>query len=446
MSKRVSILGGGESGAGAAVLAKKQGFEIWVSDLGTIKPEYRSLFEKNEIPFEEGQHSEEKILQSDLVIKSPGIPDRVALVQKIREKGVELISEVEFAARYTKGRVIAITGSNGKTTTTSLIYKILEDAGLDVALGGNIGKSFAMQVAENDRDFHVVEVSSFQLDDIISFQPWIAVLMNITPDHLDRYAYKMENYVRSKFRITENQQEGDFFIWCNEDPESIKGLKKHPTKARKLGFGIESSEGAIAWIQDNTTITVNMDQDTFSFEYEMMRLQGRHNMYNTMAAAIVAKVLDVRNDTIRESLTDFRNVEHRMEPVASVGGIEFINDSKATNVNSAWYALESINKKIVWLAGGVDKGNDYKILVPLVEKKVKSIIVLGEDARKFHEAFGTKVDLILNVESMEEAVKMGYHFADKGDAVLLSPACASFDLFDNYEHRGREFKYQVKKL
>ena len=446
MTEKVAILGAGESGTGAAILAKKEGYEVWVSDFGTIKATYKKLLEKHEIAFEEGGHTEQKILDSDLIIKSPGIPETAGIVKQIREKSIRLISEIEFASWYTDAMIIGITGSNGKTTVTSLIYHILKNAGVDVGLGGNIGHSFAELVATTNHSHYVIEISNFQLDDIEKFRPHIALLLNITPDHLDRYGYQMEGYIDSKFRIAENQTEEDYFLYCLEDPVTMEHLERKNIKAQKLGFGLEKQDKSISWIENNTTIEIQMEQERFNYNFDHLRLKGRHNAYNTMAAAIVARIIEVRKDNIRESLMDFKSVEHRLEPVAHVGGIEFINDSKATNVNSAWFALESVNDQVVWIMGGVDKGNDYQILVPMAEKKVKAIIILGSDTKKIHEAFGKKVGLIVKAESMKDAVNLSYHFADKDDTVLLSPACASFDMFDNYEHRGREFKKYVKNL
>lgn len=444
MSKKVTILGGQESGTGAAVLAMRQGMEPFVSDFGTISDEYKSVLQENGIPFEENQHSEEKILASDLVIKSPGVPEKAPMVKKIREAKIQIVSEIEFASWYTNATIIGITGSNGKTTTTMLTYETLKRGGLNVGLAGNIGQSFANAVATQNYTHYVLEISSFQLDDIEKFRPDIAVLLNITPDHLDRYDYEISKYAASKFRIAENQTEEDHFVYCVDDPLTLEHMPSS-IKSKKLGFGFEKKNDTIAWFE-YPTITVNMEQDKFNMDYDQMRLAGRHNIYNTMAAAIVARVLELKKDTIRESFSDFRNVEHRLEKVARVGGIEFINDSKATNVNAAWYALECVASPIVWIAGGVDKGNDYEILTPLVEKKVKTIIALGEDVLKIHKAFREKVDMIVNAGTMEEAVRLSYHMADKGDTVLLSPACASFDLFENYEDRGRQFKALVRDL
>lgn len=443
--KKLAILGGRESGVGAALLGKQQGYEVWVSDFGSIPDKFVQELETAQISFEQGGHDEAKILAADLVVKSPGIPEKAPIVKKIREKGIQLVSEIEFASWFAKGKMIAITGSNGKTTVTSMIGWVLSQAGLDVAVGGNIGESFARILAQGDHAYYVLEISSFQLDDIQKLKPWIAVLTNITPDHLDRYNYDISQYAASKYRITENQGPEDHFIYCLDDELTMKYMKDHPVTAQKHGFSINQKDGSAAWMDDKT-IRLQMFNDDFDLNYDRMTVRGQHNAYNTMAAAIVSRILDLRKDSIRESFADFQNIEHRLEKVAIVRGVEFINDSKATNVNSAWYALESVNKPMIWIAGGVDKGNDYSSIVPLVEKKVKTIIALGKDNRKIHEAFGPKVNLIINTIDMEEAVGLAYHLADKGDAVLLSPACASFDLFENYEERGRIFKNAVKDL
>lgn len=445
MSEKVVILGAQESGVGAAELARAKGYDVFLSEYKTVPEKYRGRLTESGIAFEEGGHTTSKILNADFVVKSPGIPEKAPIIQELRKAGKEIISEVEFASWFAKGKMIAITGSNGKTTTTSLIHHVLKKAGLDVACGGNIGTSFAKIISERDYEWYVLEVSSFQLDDIRKFRPWISVLLNITPDHLDRYEYSLDKYADSKFRVAENQLEGDYFIYCHEDPVTVQHLPEKNIRARKLAFGLQKKEGAAAWLEQNT-IMLNMDQETHHYNYEQMTLQGKHNVYNTMAAAIVARVMDIRKETVREAFSDFQNAEHRLEKVANVGGIEFINDSKATNVNSAWYALESMDRPVVWIAGGVDKGNDYSTIVPLVEEKVKAIVALGADVKKIHEAFGKKVNLIINAMSMEEAVRYAYSLSDKGDAVLLSPACASFDLFENYEDRGRKFKFFVKQI
>lgn len=443
--KQVVILGAGESGLGAALLAQKQGYALWVSDFGTVRSPFREELIAAGIPFEEQGHSEDKVLAADLVIKSPGIPEKAPIVRKIREQGIELISEIEFAYRHTDAKIIGITGSNGKSTTTKLIAHVMKKAGLNVAMVGNIGDSFARAVATGNYDHYVVEVSSFQLDDIRDFRPHIAVLTNITPDHLDRYENNFELYARAKFRITENQTAEDHFLYCMDDAATMERMPDQDIKAIPYGFSYDPSPGAVAW-QEHDAIQLTMNLDRSAFSIESMTLQGRHNMYNSMAAAISGRILGVRKDSIREAFSDFEGLEHRLEKVANVRGVQFINDSKATNVNSAWYALESVNRPIIWIAGGVDKGNDYNLLMPLVERKVKYIVALGEDVLKIHQAFSKKVDMIVNTRSMGEAVKMGYHLADDGDCVLLAPACASFDLFDNFEDRGRQFKEWVKQL
>lgn len=443
--KTVAILGGKESGVGAALLAKKEGYAVWVSDFGTIPDPFKAELDAAQIAWEEGKHTEEKILTADLIVKSPGVPEKAPIVKKIREKGLQLVSEIEFASWYTDAILIAITGSNGKTTTTLLIHHILKKAGFDAGCAGNIGDSFARMVATEDHGYYVLEVSSFQLDDIERFRPDIAVLTNITPDHLDRYDYELQNYVNAKFRIAENQTEDDHFIYCMDDTTTTENLLEKNIKAKLHGFAYDYQDGAVAWV-NKKTIQLEMNLDNSAFSIDAMTLQGRHNMYNSMAGAVVGRLLDVRKDKIRDAFSDFRNAEHRLEKVSVVRGVEFINDSKATNVNSTWYALESVGRPIIWIAGGVDKGNNYQILLPLVESKVKCIIALGEDVLKIHQAFSRKVDMIVNTNSMKEAVKLSYHLADKGDTVLLSPACASFDLFDDYQDRGRQFKNCVREL
>lgn len=467
MKKRLVILGAGESGTGCAILGLKQGYEVFVSDKGTIKEQYRNELNQHGVAFEEGQHTEELILNATEIIKSPGISDKADVIKHATAAGIPIISEIEFAGRYTDARHVCITGTNGKTTTTMLCYHILQKAGFNVGLGGNVGKSYARQVAENNFEYFVLELSSFQLDNTYTFRPDIAILCNITPDHLDRYNYEFQNYIDSKFRIAMNQKEDDFFIYCADDKITMENLSTHKIDAVKLPFayGSELKEGAYVLnnelvLLDNKptekdnqtqTHTTSNNQPNLTNNYLTMfindfALKGIHNSYNGMAAAIAANVLNIRKETIRESLMDFQNVEHRLEYVATIGGIEFINDSKATNVNSTWYALESMEKPVVWIVGGVDKGNDYESLLPMVKEKVKVIVCLGLDNTKIHAAFGKHVDLLLNTTSAEEAVKVAYRFAAKGDAVLLSPACASFDLFLNYEDRGHQFKAAVKNL
>ncbi len=441
----IVILGSGESGVGAAILAQKQGMDVFVSDLGKIKEEYKNELLALNIPFEEEQHSEDSILQASLIIKSPGIPDKAPLIKKAKEKNIPIISEIEFAYRYSKSKIIAITGSNGKTTTTSLIYHILEKAGYDVGLGGNIGTSFARQVAHGDKAFFVLEISSFQLDGCVDFKPHIAVLCNITEDHLDRYDYKFENYINSKLSITKNQTKDDYFIYCADDEVTMKYLHTVNANVNKIPFSYyqKVSEGAYA---ENEKIIIELNKNNFTMPINELALQGIHNTYNSMAAAIAAKLEGVRNEKIKESLEDFKSLEHRLEFVASVRSVDFINDSKATNVNSTWYALESMMKPTVLILGGVDKGNDYTLIKDLVKQKVKAIICLGKDNEKLHQAFADEVGYIVDTQSMQQAVAMAYNIAEKGDTVLLSPCCASFDLFENYQDRGRQFKRCVQNL
>lgn len=444
-TQRIVILGAGESGVGAAILAKKHGFDVFVSDFGKVSEKYAQILDENNILWEEKQHTESKILNAVEVIKSPGIPDKAPIIKKLVENQIPVISEIEFASRYTNAFIVAITGSNGKTTTTSLIYDMYLKAGKNVGLGGNIGQSFAYQVATFSYDYYVLELSSFQLDGIIHFKPDVAVLVNISPDHLDRYDYKYENYIDSKFRITMNQTENDIFIYCKDDEASVNYLSHHEIKAQKIPFSIKEKLEMGAYLE-NEEIIIKLKNKKFNMSIHKIGLVGQHNIYNSMAQAIVGNATDLRKDAIRESLQNFKNLEHRMEKVLKIGGKEFINDSKATNVNSTWYALESVQTPIVWIAGGVDKGNDYSALEHLVNKKVHTIVCLGLDNRNLHKAFGAHADLIINTQSMDEAVKVAYHFANKGDSILLSPACASFDLFQNYEDRGRQFKQAVKNL
>lgn len=449
MKQRLVILGSGESGVGSAILAKQKGYDVFVSDKGAIKDKYKKPLQENNIAFEEGQHTEDLILNATEVIKSPGIPEKAELVKKLRAKNIPVISEIEFAGRYTNAKKICITGSNGKTTTTMLTYHILKKAGYNVGLGGNVGKSFAMQVATENFDYYVLELSSFQLDDMYKFKADVAVLLNITPDHLDRYDYKFENYTKSKFRITQNQTETDAFVYCDDDVVMKEFMKHHEIKAQKLPFSIKHQiEGDGAYLNENqiTLNYKNQNQNPLIMTIEQLALQGKHNVYNSMAASLAARIVDVRKETIRESLQDFQNVEHRLEFVASINGIEFINDSKATNVNSAWYALESMQKPTVWICGGQDKGNDYNELLDIVKHKVKAIVCLGVDNAKIIDAFKGVVDTIVETKTAADAVAASYKLAKKGDAVLLSPACASFDLFQNYEDRGMQFKGAVRSL
>ena len=444
-TKKLTVLGGGESGVGAAILGLKKGFSVLVSDNGSIKDEYKSILIKQGIPFEEKTHSENIILSSDIVVKSPGIPDTITLIKKLLSKNVPVISEIEFAGRYTSAKTICITGSNGKTTTTLLTYEMLKRAGLKVGLAGNVGKSFALQVAENDFDFYVIELSSFQLDGMIEFRANIAILLNITPDHLDRYDYKMENYVDSKFRISRNQQPEDWFIYCADDPVVSEELQKRNINSNKIPFSIMNKLEQGAWLED-TKMKINVNNNDFDMTINDLALPGKHNIYNSMAAGISGSILKLRKEGIRECLKDFQGVEHRLERFLRVHNIEFINDSKATNVNSVWYALESMTTPVIWIVGGVDKGNDYTALYDLVKNKVKAIVCIGIDNSKIINAFGDIVKNIADTKSMEDAVRQAYFFSQKGDTVLLSPACASFDLFKNYEDRGNKFKETVRNL
>lgn len=446
MSKIV-VLGGAESGVGAAVLAKVKGFDIFLSDSGKIRNDYKKTLEQWEIPYEEGGHSEDRILDAPEVIKSPGIPESAAIVHKLREKGVHVISEIEFAARYDSAKKICITGSNGKTTTTSLVYHLLKEAGLNVGLGGNIGKSYALQVATEKHDYYVLEISSFQLDGCYDFRPDIAIITNITPDHLDRYDYKLENYVKSKFRIIRNLHPEDRFIFDSDDKITIDHLDKIVLQAKMLPFTQKGhvSQGAYS---ENGKMVVSVGGDSSEFPLDELEISGRHNIYNSMAASLAAKAAGIRSEVIRESLQTFRPIEHRLEPVLEVEDVLYVNDSKATNVDAAWYALDCQTRPVVWIAGGTDKGNDYEVLKPLVRDKVHAIVCLGADNRKLHEAF----EPIVGAENMkdclsaDEAVRDAAAFAHKGDVVLLSPCCASFDLFTCYEDRGNKFKEAVRNL
>ncbi|SEP38957.1 UDP-N-acetylmuramoyl-L-alanine--D-glutamate ligase [Mucilaginibacter sp. OK283] len=441
----IVVLGAGESGVGAAYLAQKQGYDVFVSDFGAIADKYKKQLEDWNISFEEKQHTEDLILNAVEVIKSPGIPDKAPIIKKLKEKGIPVISEIEFAGRYCNAKIIGITGSNGKTTTSSLTYHILKNGGLNVGLAGNIGKSFAYQVATENFDLYVLELSSFMLDDMFKFKVDIAVLLNITPDHLDRYDYKLENYAASKFRVTQNQTAADYFIYCADDPETIKGMANRKFDAQLLPFSIETKIEPGAYL-DNDNIVINTNQEHFTMSIQELALQGKHNIYNSMASGIVARVLELREGTIKESMGNFKAIEHRLEFVANISGIRFINDSKATNVNSTWYALESMSTDVVLILGGVDKGNDYGMLKDLVKQKVRSIVCLGKDNKRIHDAFEDDVHVIVNTFSAQEAAQVAFHLAEKGDTVLLSPACASFDLFKNYEDRGNQFKAAVREL
>ncbi len=439
------MLGGGESGVGAAILGIKKGYAVFVSDKGSIKEKYKKEMDNHHISYEENQHTSKYILNADEVVKSPGIPDKSEIVQALLKKNVQVISEIEFAARHTTATLIGITGTNGKTTTTLLTYHILSKAGLNVGLAGNVGKSFALQVAENKFEYYVLELSSFQLDGMFKTRINLAVLLNITPDHLDRYEYELQNYVDSKFRITQNQLEQDVFIYCKDDEISHSQFATKKIESKIIPMSILEKVEQGAYLNE-TELILDINNKPFSMSIHSLALQGKHNIYNSMAAGIIAKVLDIRNEVVRDSLADFENIEHRLEFVTKVHGIDFINDSKATNVNSTWYALESMTNPTVWIVGGVDKGNDYSMLRDLVKEKVKAIVCLGKENEKIHNAFADLVEIIVDVHSSEEAVKRSYKLAKKGDTVLLSPACSSFDLFENYEDRGRQFKRDVKSL
>lgn len=443
--KRLVVLGAGESGAGAAVLAKKQGLDVFVSDFGEIKNQYKQLLDNYEIPWEEKQHTEKLILNADEVVKSPGIPEKASIVKALLEKGTPVISEIEFAGRYTHAKMICITGSNGKTTTTMLTYHILQSAGLNVGLAGNVGDSLALQVAEKDFDYYVVELSSFQLDGMKEFKADIAILLNITPDHLDRYNYEFQNYIDSKFRIIQNQTEKDAFIFWNDDPVIQNELKKRKTQSTLYPFSLERKEKTKAFIENNQLIISTLN-NIFTMPQTELSLQGIHNTYNSMAAGLAASIVDVRKENIRQSLQDFHGVEHRLEYVATVRNVKYINDSKATNVNSTWYALQSMRTPVVLILGGTDKGNNYSEIEEMVKEKVSALILLGADNSKLHQFFVGKVEKIIDVQSMEACVKEAYKLAEPGETVLLSPSCASFDLFKNYEDRGKQFKEYVRKL
>ena len=442
---RVVVLGGGESGVGSAVLAKVKGFDVFLSDMGKISDKYVAMLNEWKIPFEQGGHTEDMILNADEVIKSPGIPSTAAMVQKIEEKGIKVISEIEFAGRYDSAKKVCITGSNGKTTTTSLIYHLLQQAGLNVGLGGNIGRSYAYQVATEKFDIYVLELSSFQLDNVHDFKADIAVITNITPDHLDRYGYNMENYVKSKFRITRNMSDDDCFIFCSDDEITINHLNKIVVKAKQLPFTQKEEVQQGAFVKDDRIIVRYKEQECDMFLQELA-LGGKHNVYNSMAAALAAKVMDIDDAAIREGLATFQAVEHRLEKVLSIRDVLYINDSKATNVDAAWYALECQTRPVIWIVGGTDKGNDYSSLVPLAKEKVKAIICMGLDNSKIHAAFEDIVPEMYDVTSAQDAVQTAHKIASSGDVVLLSPCCASFDLFKNYEDRGRQFKDAVRNL
>ena len=444
MAKRIVILGAGESGAGAAVLAKKQGFDTFVSDMSQIKDKYKKMLDERDIPWEEGHHTESLILNADEVIKSPGIPNDAPLILKLKEQGTPIISEIEFAGRYTQAKMICITGSNGKTTTTSLIYHIFKKAGLNVGLAGNIGQSLAFQVAECNYDYYVIELSSFQLDNMYKFHANIAVLMNITPDHLARYGYQMQNYVDAKFRIIQNQTDADAFIFWNDDPVIQRELHKYGIHGHYYPFAEKREEGLAAFVEENKVYFT--EPIAFNMEQEELALTGTHNLFNSMAAGISANIAGIRKECIREALNDFKGVEHRLEKVCRVRGVEYINDSKATNVNSCWYALQSMKTKTVLILGGKDKGNDYNEIADLVREKCSGLIFMGLHNEKLHDFFDSFGLPIADVQSMKDAVDAAYQMAKKGETVLLSPCCASFDLFKSYEDRGDQFKKYVREL
>ena len=442
---RIVVLGGGESGVGSAVLAKVKGHDVFLSDMGKISEDYAAVLKRWDIPYEQGGHTEGLILNADEVIKSPGIPSTAPMVKKITENGIGVISEIEFAGRYDSAKKVCITGSNGKTTTTSLVYHLLKQAGMNVGLGGNIGKSYALQVATENYDIYVLELSSFQLDNVYDFKADIAIITNITPDHLDRYGHNMENYVKAKFRITRNMSSEDCFIFCSDDEITIRHLDQIVMKAQKLPFTQKDVVEQGAFVREDRMI-VRYKDDECDMYLQELALGGKHNVYNSMAAALAAKVMDIDNEAIRSGLATFQAVEHRLENVLSIKDVLYINDSKATNVDAAWYALECQTRPVVWIVGGTDKGNDYASLIPLAKEKVKAMICMGLDNRKFHESFEGIVPEIHDVTSAKDAVKLAHSLAVSGDVVLLSPCCASFDLFKNYEDRGRQFKDAVRNL
>jgi len=442
--KRLVVLGGGESGVGTAILGKKENFDVFLSDRGTIKDKYKAMLDEHGIAYEEGKHTEELILNADLVMKSPGIPKKAELIKKLKEYGISVISEIEFASRYTDAKIIAITGSNGKTTTSSLMYHILKQAGLNVGLGGNIGTSFALLVATQQYDYFVLEISSFQLDDIETFKPYIAILLNITPDHLDEYDYSFDKYAQSKFRITENQDENDYFIYNQDDLKTMEMIGNIQIRANQKPFSMEdANQDSYA---NDEFFFIDKSNTNFSMNISDLSLIGKHNVSNSLAAATAANILKLKKESIRKSLMDFKSVEHRLEPVLTIRGIDFINDSKATNVNATYFALESMKKPVVWIVGGKDKGNDYNEILPFVKAKVHAIVCLGADNAKLKQFFGPFIPTIVETDNMKDCVEQAYKLADKGDVVLLSPACASFDLFNGYEDRGDQFKEQVRNL
>lgn len=444
--QRLVILGGGESGVGTAILGKKQGYEVFISDFGKIKDNYKDVLKQYDIKWEDEKHTEYLILNADVVMKSPGIPEKTPIVKKLLEKGIPVISEIEFTTQFTTAKTIGITGSNGKTTTTMLTYHLLKSGGLNVGLAGNIGKSFAWQVAEESYECYVLELSSFQLDGCFKYRPDIAIITNISPDHLDRYEYKYENYIASKFRITSNQKENDYLIYDADDEAISIWLQQNETKAKLIPFSLTQTFENGAFIKNDDTMDIIINNEEFEMKTEEVSLEGKHNMKNAMAAASVAQLMKIRKQTIRESLSNFQGVTHRLEKVLKIQNVQYINDSKATNVNATFFALDSMTVPTVWIVGGVDKGNDYTELMSLVREKVKAIICLGVDNKKIIDAFGNVVDMMVEVDNMRDAVITAKHIAEKGDAVLLSPACASFDLFQNYEDRGNQFKVAVQNL
>lgn len=444
---RVLVLGGGESGVGAAILSAQQGYNVLVSDAGQIAEPYKKVLTDGKVDFEEYGHSSTAFERADLVIKSPGIPNTAQFVQQIKTAGKPILSEIEFASMFTDARLIGITGSNGKSTVSTLTWFMLQRGGLDVGLAGNIGKSFAMQVAMSRHDYYVLELSSFMLDDMLEFRPDIAVLLNITPDHLDRYEFNMDRYADSKMRIIQNQDAEDVFVYCADDPGILKALERHSVPGISYRYTQQLKDIEGAYLNEDEQLVINIKNKTpFTMSINELAMQGKHNIYNNMASGIVAKVLELRNETMRESMGEYQNIPHRLEHVARIAGVNFINDSKATNVNAVWYALESVPDQVVLIMGGVDKGNDYTMLKDLIRQKVKAVICLGKDNHRIHEAFDEDAEVIVNTRSMSEAVEVSFHLAKKGDTVLLSPACASFDLFKNYEDRGDQFKKAVKEL
>ena len=443
--KRLVVLGGGESGVGTAILGKQKGYQVFVSDKGEIKEEYKKVLKHFEIEWEENQHTEAKILNADFVMKSPGIPDKVPLVKELVARNIPVISEIEFASKYTDAILIGITGSNGKTTTTMLTNHLLKNEALHVGMAGNIGDSYAKMVAENNFSHYVLEISSFQLDGIADFKPKVAIITNISPDHLDRYEYNFDNYIASKFRIAENQDSTDYLIYDAEDPVITNWLKKNPVQSKLVPFSLKSEPNNGAWLENNT-IKINIETNTLNMSTDFLTLKGQHNVKNAMAASLASLLVNVRKETIFNSIQSFHGAPHRLEKVLKINHVEYINDSKATNINATYYALEGVKKPIVWIVGGVDKGNDYSQLMALVREKVKAIICLGIDNSKLIEAFGNVVEPLEEALSMDEAIALAYKMSDRGDAVLLSPACASFDLFENYEDRGNQFKAAIKKL